>query len=184
MNPAAIVAECNLRHEDLEDWGVQMQRPWVDFQREVILGPFSQLAPELSPEDASAHLPMFDKEQMSYQLAGRATGMRGAVCLTHGPNSLLCVPGRAPILQHSLLSMYAQLIIAKTVNEPDSEKPKKILEIIVRMVPQATKHEEQISYNDTANRVSQRRQQFQTALKWRDCLLRRHGLSTKSQATP
>lgn len=103
---------------------------------------------------------MFDKEQMSYQLAGRSTGMRGAVCLTHGPNSLLCVPGRAPILQHSFLSMYAQLIIAKTVNEPDSEKPKKILEIIVRMVPQATKHEEQISYNDTANRVSQLQSQI------------------------
>ena len=93
MNPAAIVAECNLCHEDLEDWGVQMQQPnWIDFQCfqcEVALGPFSQLAPELLPEDSSVH------EGMQYPPAGQETGMMAAICMAHQPNNHPCVREKA-----------------------------------------------------------------------------------------
>lgn len=50
--------------------------------------------------------------------------------------------------------MYAQFIITRTVNKPTSEKTKKVLELIARIVPQATKQEEEkSSYPDIANRV-------------------------------
>ncbi|KAH8744245.1 hypothetical protein F5883DRAFT_529967 [Diaporthe sp. PMI_573] len=96
VNPAETVPDCDLLHEDLEDWEAQVQSGWFQFQCEDVLGPSSHSAAKLSPEDASARIPTYIKEGMPYQSEAQGIGISGPSHLLYERNNHLCVRDTAP----------------------------------------------------------------------------------------
>jgi hypothetical protein len=83
VNPEADVPECDLLHEDVEDWEAEINRPgWFHLQCEGILSPSSELAPEV---------PLYIREGMPFQPADRNKGIIGGVHAAQDPNNHLCV---------------------------------------------------------------------------------------------
>jgi hypothetical protein len=91
VNPAKAVPNCDLLHEDFEDWEAHIQPEWFQLQWEGILSPSSQSAHKLSPEDSSARIPTYIKEGIPYQPEGKHTGISDHSILIYERNNHLCV---------------------------------------------------------------------------------------------
>ena len=88
VDPMVVVPEYDLVHEDVEEWDTRMQqRDWFPFECEGIFSPPLQLEPEMPPEDPSAQVPLYIKQRIPYQPAGRDTGSRSEGCMRYESNS-------------------------------------------------------------------------------------------------